>query len=157
VVSAAIAGATRGWRDVITDLKCAVPDAEICVLPFEASYGAPEMLLHKTCKLDLPVQGGHDWLRKSPNLRQLRAHLAERGDAPDLLPDADGPWQPFGAAQRAQMQEKFQDDLFWLAAGAGGLATTPKEALPGGRGKAHRLGPTRGQTDAQEGHVEQTG
>lgn len=152
-----IAKAQRTWRDVITDLSCAVPDAEICVLPYESYYANPKTLLETTCKLNVPVTGGYEWLNRAPDLPTLRAILEDRGEDPSQLPEGDGAWQPFTEAQVADMQEQFADDLFWLSAGAGGLATMTEEAMPGGRGKAHRTGDLRGQYDDQEGHLDQTG
>ena len=59
-----IVEATRSWRDLITDISCAMPDVEIQVLPYEAFGGQPELKLwHMTSKvgsidfvlLNLPV------------------------------------------------------------------------------------------------------
>ncbi|MEP4197559.1 MAG: hypothetical protein ABJL99_18200 [Aliishimia sp.] len=152
-----IATNTRSWRDVVTDLNCAVPGAEICVLPYESYYANPQTLLSKTCKIVAPVQGGHEWLNRAPDLPKLRCMLEERGEDPAQLPKGDGHWQPFSDTQIATMQEKFADDLFWLAAGAGGLATMTEEAMPGGRGKAHRTGDIRGQRYDEEGYLDKTG
>lgn len=154
---ARIADAPRSWRDVITDLACAVPGAQIHVMPFEAFYANPETLLGASCGLQTMRAGAYDWLGRTPRLPELRRILAERGDDPAVLPDADGPWMPFTPRQTAHMQENFADDLFWLAAGAGGLATLTEQALPGGRGKAHRTGKTRGRENDEEASMERIG
>lgn len=153
----AIAQSNRSWRDVITDISCAVPDAEICVLPYESYYANPKTLLETTCRLNAPVTGGYEWLNRAPDIPTLRQMLEERGQDPAQLPEGDGAWQPFSVSQIADMQERFADDLFWLAAGAGGLATMTEEAMPGGRGKAHRTGDTRGQEDDEKGSLDKTG
>ncbi|MEJ6746048.1 MAG: hypothetical protein QNK98_04710, partial [Yoonia sp.] len=40
-----VARASRTWRDVITDLACALPDTEIRVVPFERYQGRPDQML----------------------------------------------------------------------------------------------------------------
>lgn len=154
---AEIAAGPRRWRDVITDLACAVPDVEINVIPFEAYCANPETLLGTTCKLPSVRAGAFEWLNRAPDLPALRGLLSERGDDPLTIPGGEGQWAPFTPAQTAHMQEQFEDDLFWLAAGAGGLATLTEQAMPGGRGKAHRNGTIRGRENDEEGSLEYTG
>ncbi len=154
---ARIAEDTRTWRDVITDLACAAPDAEICVIPFEAYCANPETLLGSTCKLPTVRAANHEWLNRAPDANGLRSLLLERGDDPDAIPPSQERWQPFTERQLAQMKEQFEDDLFWLAAGAGGLATLTEEAMPGARGKAHRDGTIRGQRNDEKGQMERAG
>lgn len=154
---ARIAASTRTWRDVITDLACAAPDVDICVIPFENFYANPETLLGEACGLPTARAGAYDWLNSAPSLPKLRAILAEHGDDPASLPEGQGRWEPFTRAQRSALQEQFEDDLFWLAAGAEGLARLTEKAMPGERGKAHRTGATRGHEDDKEGSLERTG
>jgi hypothetical protein len=154
---ARIANGTRTWRDVITDLACAAPGVEICVIPFEAYYANPETLLGSTCKLPTVRAASYDWLNWAPDANGLRSLLLERGDDPEAIPPSQDRWQPFSGAQLAHMQEQFEDDLFWLAAGAGGLAKLTEEAMPGARGKAHRDGTIRGQRNDEKGQMERTG
>lgn len=152
-----IAESERSWRSVIEDLSAAVPGVEICVIPYESYYANPQTLLRTTCKLTSAVSGPYEWLNRAPDLEMLRNALIDRGEDPAQLPEGEGAWQPFDNEQIAQMQEKFADDLFWLAAGAGGLASVTEEAMPGGRGKAHRAGQARGQLDDEEGYLDKTG
>ncbi len=153
----AIVQSERSWRNVIEDLSAAVPGAQICVIPYESYYANPQTLLRTTCKLTSSVSGPYEWLNRAPELDVLRQALVDRGEDPTQLPEGEGAWQPFDDEQVAYMQEKFADDLFWLAAGAGGLASVTEEAMPGGRGKAHRAGQARGQLDDKEGHLDETG
>jgi hypothetical protein len=119
-----ISDSPRGWQDVITDLSCALPDTKIIVLPFERAMGRPDHLLKVATGFDAPVDDSARWLNKRPEIPRLRELLHERGSDPNLLPDEpEGRWQPFNATQLAQLQERYLDDLFWLEAGADGLAT----------------------------------
>lgn len=126
----AIASSRRSWRDVITDLACAAPGAEIEVMPFEAYAGRPDAVLCHALDDDAPADAKHRWLNRSPDLRDLRAILAQEGADPDLLPDDTGRWQPFDAGQAAALRENYADDLHWLTAGADGLATLTEDRHP---------------------------
>lgn len=152
-----IATSRRRWKDVITDLACAVPSAEIRVLPYDSFYADPVILMRTAVALDPVLTGPHDWLNRAPDLPHLRGILDERGYDPDKLPQGDGIWAPFSHEQTCMMQEQFADDLLWLAQGADGLATLTEEALPRERGKAHRAGQPRGHGDDEEGHLDQAG
>ncbi|APE42879.1 hypothetical protein BOO69_05160 [Sulfitobacter alexandrii] len=126
---AQIARGARGWRDVITDLACALPGADIRVMPFETFAGRPECTLREALDLDLPGDGRLRWLNRSLPLTELRDVLRERGGDPTVLPRGEGRWQPFTLAQAAALREKYADDLHWLAAGADGLATLTQDEI----------------------------
>ncbi|RKF14918.1 hypothetical protein D6850_08605 [Roseovarius spongiae] len=128
-----IAQEPRSWRDVITDLACALPGTELCVLPHEAFASRPERKLAAMCAMDAPpLCAAREWLNRSPRPDELRALLAERGEAPQLdAAPGDAQWTPFNPAQKAAMRESYADDIYWLRAGADGLAIlteTPAEA-----------------------------
>ncbi|WP_281991724.1 hypothetical protein [Sulfitobacter geojensis] len=154
-----IAHSRRNWRDVITDLACAAPGAQIDVLTFEAGAGGCERVLRAALETDVPTDTRKRWLNRSPDLQSLRAALAEQGSDPELLPDTLGRWQPFTAEQTAMLRENYADDLHWLFAGAEGLATLTEDTCPN---RAETYLPsgafTKGQRDDQgqiEGHVAQ--
>lgn len=117
-----IADMPRSWRDVVTDLACAMPDADLIVAPFEEWAGRPDAFLAQAIGVNAPKDTQNHWLNRAPDLPKLRALLVKRGDSPDLLPDGTGKWLPFDDRQMAAMRETYADDLFWLAAGADGLA-----------------------------------
>lgn len=140
---ARIAAAPRSWRHVVTDIACACPGSEIMVTPFESYGNRPDRLLRAmTGAAPLPPlgAGGGFWANRRPDLEALRACLAARAEAqPDLR--ADGPrWQPFEAAQVAALRETYADDLFWLMAGADGLAQLRQEEAPAGPGHTPAAG-----------------
>ncbi len=124
-----IATHPRGWREVITDIACAVPEAEICVLPFESFGGRPSVMLGAVADVVAPEPPKIDWLNRAPDLTDLHRVLADRGEAPGDLPEGSGRWQPFGADQLAAMKELYADDLFWLTSGADGLATLTEDPM----------------------------
>lgn len=129
---AAIARSGRSWRHVIADVACACPGSEILVTPFERFGNCPDLLLRAMTGLGdaPPVRAGEFWLNRRPDLPSLRRALAERGEDPERLPGDGQCWQPFDAAQRAALRENYSDDLFWLSAGADGLATLWQETEP---------------------------
>lgn len=120
-----LAAAPRSWRDVITDVACAMPGARLIVLPFESFAGRPEAQLTLLTGRPGPHDHARTWLNATPRLPELRALVADA--ASGALPPGDGRWQPFDAAQRAMMRKTYADDLMWLAGGADGLATLARD------------------------------
>ena len=112
----------RSWRDVITDLSCALPDAEILVLPFEHHMGRPQNVLQQATGASAPRDVMHRWLNRAPDLPALRRAMAQQGGETDVIPQGQGRWLPFSTEQNAQLREAYADDMHWLMAGADGLA-----------------------------------
>jgi len=141
-----IAQCPRTWRDVITDLACAVPDADLLVMPFEQNVGSPHVLLQAATGVNAPKDAQAPWLNRSCTGRDLRRILVDQGADPSLIPDTAQRWQPFSDAQTAHMRENYADDLYWLAAGADGLATLTEDQLRKRAGTSLPAGHmTRGQ------------
>lgn len=165
---AAVACAPRSWRDVITDMACAVPNAEIRVLPFEQFAGQSDKILaHATGRM-APAAHAESWLNKSPDTAMLRAKMAEYGieaeDLPAHLVQGTGRWNPFTAAQSAALREAYADDMMWLTAGADGLAILTEDSSRKRAGFSLPAGAlTKGQTNDQhsdtrfQGRMAQTG
>ncbi|WP_113910524.1 hypothetical protein [Roseovarius dicentrarchi] len=123
-----IAAGSRSWRDVITDLACALPQVQLLVLPHECFAALPERRLAAMLGREgVPQAHAREWLNRAPDLAALRTVLADRGGDAGALPPGDGTWQPFSRTERASMREAYADDLFWLRAGADGLATLIEE------------------------------
>ncbi|MGZ2258685.1 hypothetical protein [Roseobacter sp. A03A-229] len=122
-----IAQAARSWRDVITDLACALPDAEIRVMPFESFAGRPEGLLEQGAGVAAPRDMERGWLNRAPSLPELRRVLADRGADGSALPFGMGRWNPFTPEETAALREAYADDMMWLVAGADGLATLTED------------------------------
>jgi hypothetical protein len=151
----AISTHARGWRAVITDLACALPGVEIKVMPFEHFAGRPDAILTAAQSRAAPPDRQSRWLNRSPDLPALRRVLRAQGADPDQLPDGQGRWHPFTPEQSARLAETYADDLYWLTAGADGLAhltedkTRTRAATP--LPPDHR---TRGhQDDSGQGHI----
>ncbi len=113
----------RGWRDVITDLACALPETEIIVTPFEQFAARPEAVLNVVSGTKGVREKNPLWRGRSPDRRTLRQTLAEAGIDASPIPEGEGRWQPFDAVQTARLRELYADDMHWLTAGAEGLAT----------------------------------
>ncbi|MEM8694283.1 MAG: hypothetical protein AAGG57_20765 [Pseudomonadota bacterium] len=124
---AGIATSRRGWRGVITDLACALPDIDIHVMPFEHFAGRPDQMLGIGVDCIAPEKGCDTWLNNAPRLEDLRPLLAERGDRAAALPRGTGRWMPFTAEQRAALKMRYAEDMSWLRAGADGLATLKQD------------------------------
>lgn len=155
---AAVAASPRMWRDVITDLACALPETEIWVAPFEVSCGNPVSVVQFGAGIAVPHMGAEEWLNRAPDLNGLRAALVERGEDPGNLPRGHGPWQPFSDLQVAEMTEAYMDDLLWLAQGAGGLANLTEDIFAAERShKARHAAHLRGHDHDQEGQLEIAG
>lgn len=132
-----MASSRRRWRDVITDLACAVPTQDVRVLPFETYLGDARAFVKHGLGITANLPASEDWANRAPDLTELRHILRDRGEDTCALPGNSGPWHPFDAAQDIDMQEAYLDDLFWLSSGADGLATLIEEDGPASRGTAH--------------------
>lgn len=130
----AICTAPRSWRDVITDIACACPGTEIQVTAFETFCDRPDLLLGVlTGRSGVPsARPGCFVENRRPDTDGLRAVLAARGDAAPALsvtpPSAR--WTPFNDIQAARLRDTYADDLFWLRAGADGLARLTENPEP---------------------------
>lgn len=148
---------TRSWRDVITDLSCAVDGADVAVLPFERFAGRPDAMLRAIAGCDAPKNGTDEWLNRAPNTTELREILKARKIAAPELDGVIGRWHPFDAAQTAALREDYADDMFWLTAGADGLATLTEDTARTRAGKIPPAGAiNKGHNhDIQERHMAQ--
>lgn len=148
-----LAETPRSWRDVIEELACALPGAELRVLPFEVFGGRPEAQLAAIVPGPVPTGHARGWLNATPRLPELRAWLGPEAAA---LPAGGNRWQPFTEAQGAALREIYADDMMWLAGGAGGLArladdpdkTDTQRTWAGAAPPQQDL--TRGRRDEQE-------
>jgi len=140
----AVAQSPRTWRDVITDMACALPGAQIIILPFEQFAGRADAVLSHATRRAAPYSYASGWLNRSPDAQMLRDRLAEGGVPQDALPDhlaqGDGRWNPFTSTQAAQLREAYADDMMWLAAGADGLATLTEDRAETRAGKSLPVG-----------------
>lgn len=121
---AALVAQPRNWRDVITDISAAAPGAQIIVVPFERFAPRPALVLRSITQLDLAFGAPPPWRNQRPRLAQLLQLPLSMQETTRLKHHApEGQWMPFTAAQRAELGQRYADDLFWLNAGADGLAT----------------------------------
>lgn len=140
----------RSWRDVISDVACALPGVEVLVMPYERFGGLPEVKLRVMTGLENPpMTHAREWINRAPSLAQLRQILRDRDEDPAQLPQGEGRWHPFDDAQTMALREAYADDQFWLHAGAGGLATLIEETGTGKTGQNPQPDPRtkRGQDD----------
>jgi hypothetical protein len=145
----------RSWRDVITDLACALPKAEIRVLPFEQFAGQSNRVLALATDCPAPLAHSESWLNRSPDRAVLRATMAENGVPADALPahlsEGEGRWTPFDRSQSARLREVYADDMMWLTAGADGLATLTEDPFRTRTGLSLSAGTlTKGQLHDQQ-------
>lgn len=116
-----ITDSPRSWRDVITDVACAVPGARLIVLPHERFAGRPDAMFSAITGTAAPKDLMRQWRNATPLLPELRALLPK--EQAGALPGGEGRWYPFDAEQAAILRERYADDILWLTGGADGLAT----------------------------------
>lgn len=127
-VRSQISQSLRGWRDVITELACALPEeTKIQVMPFESFAGRSDALLFAATGFQGPAPLASDWLNKAPDARELETLLGMRGEHLDVPADETGRWQAFSREEEAALRELYEDDMFWLRTGADGLATLTED------------------------------
>lgn len=126
-----IAAMPRSWRDVVTDLACALPDTEIIVLPHERLAPYPEARLAALLgRADVPRKHAREVRNARPSTAALVARLTECGLDPGPYAEMAEGAGLFDREARARMAETYADDLYWLRAGADGLARICEETTP---------------------------
>jgi hypothetical protein len=148
-----LAQSSRSWRDLVRDLNRAVPEAELRVIEHTERSALPRNLLSLALDRQFPEQAARQTPQPMPDLMQLRTILEAFGQDPTQLPQGDGPWEPFSETQSAALKERYNDDIFWLTAGADGMATFIKEDHL----EAQTSGVTRGQENDQKNRLDQAG
>ncbi|MFZ5962755.1 hypothetical protein ACOXXX_07360 [Thalassococcus sp. BH17M4-6] len=129
---AMLATAPRSWRQVITELACAMPGTDLVVTPFERFAARPDRLLHSATGLlyaPTPPADG-PWCNRAPDVSALAEVMAARGEDPARLGTRSGRWMPFSPREALQLRNAYADDLNWLRAGADGLARYIEETDP---------------------------
>lgn len=146
---ARLAAARRSWRDVITDIACAMPGVRLQVLPFEGFGSRPEAQLAALTGVAAPRTHARVRLSTSLCLQDLRASLPAAAAA--CLPEGSGRWRPFSEVQAAALREAYADDILWLAGGADGTATLVQDPDKQAAGmNPPRTDLTRGRPDDEE-------
>ena len=109
----------RRWRDVITDLGNAFPDARIVVWTHEELAARPEIVARALLGDGVPaLSGTRDWHNAAPTPAALRGHLSDLGEASDGVIESDGRFMPFSAPERRLLKARYAEDIAWLSAGA---------------------------------------
>ena len=147
-----LAASPRSWRDVITDVACAIPDATIWVAPFEVFAGRPEAQLSAVAGIKAPKAQARERLNATLHLPALRALGKELNENWDL-PDGDGRWLPFAPDQTAALRENYADDLLWLTGGADGLARLLPDPDKIPNPKTERAGTSLPTADMTRGRI----
>ena len=130
----------RRWRDVVTDILGAFPQADVVVWPFEGWVAKPADIL--TALIGRPLMLGAMALpyksNVSANAAELAQIAAERGDLDSALrlstAGSRTRYMPFDALQAWKLQEDYRADIDWLKASAGPRVTylDPTEGTFGG-------------------------
>lgn len=140
----------RGWRDVIEEISCAIPGADLVVLPYEVFGGRPEAQLEVLTGLPAPRTHARGWLNATPRLAELRAWLP--ADEAQALPKGNDIWHPFSQAQAGRLREVYADDMMWMVGGAGGMArlAEDRDRMRATGENSASQGLTRGRRDDEE-------
>jgi hypothetical protein len=119
-----LAEQARNWRDVIADVASAVPGIPIEVRTFERSASRPDLVLNDLADgLQLPRARGI-WRNPRPGVQDLLKTPLVHKEREFLVDTTHlDMWQPFSNTERANLRERYADDMFWLQSGADGLAT----------------------------------
>ena len=141
-----ISSATRSWSDVVTDVAAAVPNVPLRVVTFEATAGAADQTFAAVTGHNAPNLGHLPWRNSQPTpceLLELPLGLEQRNRLKGLC--SGNRFTPFSETEAAALRERYQDDIHWLASGAGGLAEFQTFPSTGTAGQTLRDGAmTRG-------------
>lgn len=120
-----IARDRRSWQDVLSDF-----DADRLIVLQHGCSPQTTLAAMLDGRVRAPAEHAGHRLNAAPDRPDLRAATDTRGKGGATIPAGEGRWQPFDADQRAMLAEAWLDDHFWLASGAGGLATWLPQGLP---------------------------
>jgi hypothetical protein len=127
----ALAQQQRNWRDVISDIAEAAPDIPIFVSAFEHLGARPHVLTSYLLGTQTTLKADPVWQNRRPTVQELlRLPLCAREQERLTAHIEDNRWKPFSSAQRAALQERYADDLFWLRSGSDGCATYLEDPRP---------------------------
>lgn len=141
----AIADHPRSWRHVAIEVARASQGAQLTIIPHETMANMPERRLwHMTGgAVHGPGMKSDLHLNAAPDLALLRRALGPASVQKGRLPWGDGRWNPFTDAQAAALRETYHDDLFWLRAGAEGMALCADAPWSPATGGSKETGPDK--------------
>lgn len=145
----AVLASRRGWRHVIADVAKAVPDARLSVWTHEdMAAQSAQAVDHLT---GVQARERHvPRLNASPGAAVLQARLHDEG-CMTVLPHVAGHYAPFTPDERAQLRDRYDEDLAWLRDGADGLIdATPQHDIIPPQGPFRDRRPRHGQHRRQE-------
>jgi hypothetical protein len=134
----------RRWRDLITDIAVAFPNAQLQVWQFKDFASAPHSILENLTGLaaqeteTIDLAGIHN---AAPDRDALRDALIARGRLPNVIAPGSTHWQPFTKDQVAILKAQYEEDLTWLRSGADGLATFITNTTSQDQARAMGAGP----------------
>ena len=111
-----LATSERTWRNVVTDVAFAFPDAEVLVWEFDRVANRPDWQFDLISARRVRLNHRPERRNQSPNRAQLRSILTDRGalqEARTIAP-GEGAYMPFSADQIAQMKRQYEQDVRWL-------------------------------------------
>lgn len=127
----ALANQKRDWRDVITDVAAAAPNVPIFVSTYEQFGDRPRALLSYLTDTQAPRLSKQVWRNQRPALNDLLKLPLSLSEKERLTAQTEQQrWEPFSPHQRAALQERYADDLFWLRSGADGLVQFLEDPTP---------------------------
>ncbi len=111
------------WRHITASVAAAVPQARVVVWTHERMGARPDRLVRELTGADMTLSGADAWTNTMPSIGRLRETVEDFGGDPALIREVSGRFMPFDHDQRATLRAQYSEDLTWLRAGAGGLAT----------------------------------
>lgn len=111
----------RRWRHIVEEIARVLPDATVTVWTYEALGDKPHRVLEDLCGVaTLPSRAKRK--NASPPPAQLRDLMLSCGIDPHQFNWPDGQFMPFTDHEVEALNAQYDEDLAWLANGAGGFA-----------------------------------
>lgn len=106
----------RSWRNVVSDVAKAFPNAEVIVWEFDRFIGRPNAQYRLLAGNIGRLQPMAERFNASPDKSVLREVLSLRGDQTGIAEIGleNGRYAPFGAHHLVAFQAQYQEDLDWL-------------------------------------------
>ncbi len=136
----------RRWRHIVEEIARLLPDANVLVWTYEGLAQTPHRILEEWTGLvtSAPTTPPHNARPSAEALRQL---MLDCDIDPEAFQWPEGQFNPFTPHEAEALGAQYDEDLAWLANGAGGFADFI-EAPPAQTGQLTLDG--RGRTNDQE-------
>lgn len=111
----------RRWRTIVEEIAQLLPDAHIIVWTYEGLAQSPHRIIEEWTDFATPALKA-SWRNVRPTADTLRQLMVDCDVDPEAFQWPQAQFDPFAADEACALIAQYDEDLAWLANGAGGFA-----------------------------------